>query len=85
MRATSAGQLGTPLWTRCTIVGACSAGLIGAVVGLIIGLRVYPPTALFGAVELGLPAAVVGAVAGAATGGVMTVRRRIRRKRELST
>ena len=46
------------------LVGAGSAGLIGAIAGLVIGLFVYAPTAWFAAIELGLPAAVVGALVG---------------------
>jgi hypothetical protein len=46
------------------LVGAGSAGLVGAIAGLIVGLFVYAPTAWFAAIEIGLPAAVVGALVG---------------------
>ena len=39
-----------------------------AVVGLIVGLHVYPPTAWFAVFELGVPAAIVGALLGLASG-----------------
>jgi hypothetical protein len=68
---------------RWAIAGAASAGLIGAITGLVIGLRVYAPTAAFAVVELGLPAAVAGAVAGGVAGlvvsAVVTAGRRIKR------
>lgn len=51
-------------------------GLAGAVVGLIIGLRVYAPTAWAAMVEIGLPAALAGGVLGAAIGGVALAIRR---------
>jgi riboflavin transporter FmnP len=55
------------------LVGLGSAGLIGAIAGLIVGLMVYAPTAWFAAVELGLPAAVVGAVLGTLAGTIATL------------
>ena len=60
------------------LVGAGSAGLIGAVTGLIVGLVVHAPTAWFAAIELGLPAAVAGGVVGAVAGAVVTLRKRPR-------
>jgi hypothetical protein len=48
------------------------AGLIGAVVGLIVGLRVHPATAWFAVFELGIPAAIVGVVVGGAAGAIAT-------------
>lgn len=70
---------GLPLPARWAIVGATSAGVIGAIVGLVIGLRVYAPTAPFAVVELGLPAAIVGGALGLAAGVIVTVGRRIKR------
>jgi hypothetical protein len=63
---------------RWAIVGATSLGIIGAIVGLVIGLRVHAPTAPFAAVELGLPAAIVGGVIGLAAGVIVTAARRIK-------
>lgn len=63
-----------PLW-RYAIEGSVFIGLIGAVVGLVIGLIVHPPSAPFAVVELGLPAAVLGGVAGLVLGAVVTLAR----------
>jgi riboflavin transporter FmnP len=62
-----------PRTAAWALVGAGSAGLIGAVAGLIIGLFVYAPTAWFAAIEVGLPAVVVGAVIGALAGTIATL------------
>ena len=64
---------------RWTVVGAASAGVIGAIVGLVVGLRVYAPTAPFAVVELGLPAAIVGGVIGFTAGLIVTASRRIKK------
>jgi hypothetical protein len=48
--------------------GLVCLGLLGALVGLIRGLWVYPPTALFAVIEVGLPASLVGASVGALVG-----------------
>jgi len=61
------------------IVGAASVGVIGAIAGLVIGLRVYAPTAPFAVVELGLPATIVGGVVGLVAGVIATACRRIKR------
>jgi hypothetical protein len=66
---------------RWALIGAAIAGGIGVLTGLIVGLFVYAPTAPFAAVELGLPAAVVGALLGAASGGIASARRRAGRDR----
>ena len=66
---------------RWAVFGAASAGVAGAVVGLIIGLCVYAPTAPFAMVELGLPAAIVGGVVGLLIGSLLAVGRRVSRKR----
>lgn len=63
------------------IVGAASAGTVGAVVGLIVGLFVHPPTALFAMFELGLPAGIVGGVVGLLVGSILALSRRISRNR----
>jgi hypothetical protein len=55
---------GLPLLGRWVTGGATCAGVIGAVVGLVVGLIVYPPTAWFAVIELGLPATIVGGVVG---------------------
>jgi hypothetical protein len=72
---------GPPLPGRWAVIGAASAGMIGAVVGLVIGLIVYAPTALFAIVEIGLPAAIVGGVIGLSTGVIAIAGRRIKQSR----
>jgi hypothetical protein len=53
--------------------------VIGAVVGLVVGLIVYAPTAPFAVVELGLPATIVGGVIGLLAGVIVIAGRRIKR------
>ncbi len=53
---------------RFTTVGMLCAGVVGAIVGLIVGLQVYAPTPWFAVFELGVPSAIVGAVMGLLTG-----------------
>jgi len=65
---------------RFAVTGAVVIGPLGAVVGLTVGLRTYPPTAWAAMVEVGLPAAAlsgaVGAVVGALAQGADRARRR---------
>jgi hypothetical protein len=68
MRTAVAALGRLPRLGRFVLVGAVLAGVVGGVVGLIVGLRVYPPTAWFAIFELGVPAAVVGALLGLASG-----------------
>lgn len=49
-------------------MGAISAGTIGAMTGLVLGIESYPPTAWFAALEVGLPAALAGGAAGFVAG-----------------
>jgi len=67
---------GLPLPLRGAVLGAAVAGVGGGVLGLIIGLFAYPPTAWFAAFELGVPAAVLGGLAGLAIGGIVLVTKR---------
>jgi len=79
---TSATWLGDlPLPGRWAVVGAAPVGMVGAVVGLVIGLIVHAPTAPFALVELGLPAAIVGGVIGLSTGVIVLAGRRIKQSR----
>jgi len=64
---------------RWAILGAGLAGIFGAIVGLIVGLFVYVPTAVFAMVELGLPATILGGSGGLLLGSVVAVSRRISR------
>ncbi|MGD0288025.1 MAG: hypothetical protein ABSC31_16910 [Acidimicrobiales bacterium] len=72
---------GLPLPGRWAVIGAASVGMIGAAVGLVIGLIVYAPTAPFAVLELGLPAAIVGGVIGLSTGVIVVAGRRIKQSR----
>ncbi len=64
---------------RWVLTGAAVAGALGAIGGLAIGLLAYAPTAWFAVLELGVPCAIVGAVAGAIAAGLATAHRRVRR------
>jgi hypothetical protein len=75
----TAGLRGLPLPARWAIAGAACTGVTGAIVGLIVGLRAYAPTAAFAEIELGLPAALAGGVTGLAAGAIAAAVRRIRR------
>jgi hypothetical protein len=57
--------------------GAISAGAIGAVVGLVVGLIAYPATAWFAVFEVGIPSFVLGGIVGCLSGAVAVARRRV--------
>jgi hypothetical protein len=62
---------------RWSVKGGFALGTVGAVVGLLLGLAAYPPTAWFAVLEVGIPALVVGAVLGAIAGAAtLAVRER---------
>jgi hypothetical protein len=46
------------------LAGCIVFGAVGGVIGLIIGLRVSPPTAWFAVLEIGVPAGLVGGLTG---------------------
>jgi hypothetical protein len=54
-------------------------GVIGAIVGLVVGLVAYPPTAWFAVFELGVPAAIAGGVVGLVAALIVAAGRRIKR------
>ena len=68
-----------PVLPRAIVIGASGAGLIGAMIGLLVGLAAYPPTAAFAVIELGVPATIAGALAGLLTGSIIRIIRRIGR------
>ena len=68
-----------PLLPRVVALGATSAGVVGGIVGLIVGLHPYAPAAPFAVVEFGLPATIAGAVTGPAIGSLILAVRRIAR------
>ncbi|MGZ6733970.1 MAG: hypothetical protein ACXVDH_04935 [Nocardioides sp.] len=49
-----------------------------AVIGLVLGLRAYVPTAWAAVIEVGLPGALLGALFGLIAGGIATLARRAR-------
>lgn len=57
-----------PVFFRCVAIGTLLAGAVGGVVGLVLGLYAYWPTAWFAVFELGVPSAVLGALIGAVAG-----------------
>jgi riboflavin transporter FmnP len=63
--------------TRWVVVGAVSVGILGGIVGLIVGLLAYAPTAPFAVVELGLPATLAGGLLGLMAGLVVAAGRRV--------
>ena len=69
---------GLPMPVRWAGIAAAAFGVSGAVAGLVIGLIVYAPTALFAAIELGFPAVFAGAVVGLVAGIIMKMARRTR-------
>jgi hypothetical protein len=78
VNVTAAWLRRSPLPARWAIAGAAGAGVIGAIGGLILGLRAYAPTAPFAVIELGLPAAIAGGLLGLVTGAIAMAKRRTR-------
>ena len=70
-------RLALPL--RWSLVSAAVTGTVGAAIGLILGLRTYPPTAWFAVIEVGLPAVLAGAVVGLVGGAIVTASHRAER------
>jgi hypothetical protein len=53
-----------PFPARFAVIGSLVLGIAGGITGLLLGLFAYPPTAWAAAAEVGLPAALLGALAG---------------------
>ncbi|WGL51356.1 hypothetical protein P5P86_15485 [Nocardioides sp. BP30] len=66
-----------PLVLRHAAVGAAALGAVGGIVGLVLGLRVYLPTAAVAILEVGIPAALVGALIGLLSGSMVWCGRRM--------
>jgi hypothetical protein len=80
MRSPRSQLASVPTVQRFAVVGSAVLGVVGALVGLVLGLRAYPPTAWFAVIEVAVPAAVAGGLLGALVGLVaVVVRRRARR------
>jgi hypothetical protein len=79
VKAFAVWMRGMPMLARWVTVAALFAGVAGGIVGLVVGLFAYAPTAPFAAVELGFPATFVGGVVGLVVGMIMTTALRIRR------
>jgi hypothetical protein len=80
MNAIAIELRGMPLIARWVTAGAASASVIGGIVGLVVGLFAYAPTAWFAVFELGVPAGVVGGIVGLIGALILTTGRRIRRR-----
>jgi len=62
-----------PVPLRHGVVGAVVLGVPGGMVGLVIGLRSYVPTAWAAILEVGAPAALAGAVLSLVVGSLVYV------------
>ncbi len=71
----------TPLLVVYMLVGAAAFGAIGGVIGLVIGLRAYVPTALVAAVEVGAPSALLGGLVGLVVGSIVSAVKALRCRR----
>ena len=59
-----------PIVLTAMLIGAALLGFIGGVVGLVVGLHTYPPTAWFAMLEVGVPAATLGCFLGVVIGAI---------------
>jgi hypothetical protein len=66
-----------PVVQRYALVGSTAALVLGGLVGLVLGLLAYPPTAWFAVLEVGVPAGIAGAALGASVGLVTGVVQRL--------
>ncbi|QNN54589.1 hypothetical protein [Nocardioides mesophilus] len=67
-----------PAPLRGAVIGAVVLGVTGGLVGLVLGLRAYAPTAWAAVLEVGVPAACLGAVLGLVVGSLVGGRHRAR-------
>jgi hypothetical protein len=78
VKAFVAGLRDMPMLARCVSIGAISAGVTGGIVGLVVGLFAYAPTAPVAAVELGFPATLTGVIVGFVVGVIVITAGRIK-------
>ncbi|MGH3498769.1 MAG: hypothetical protein ACRDP1_15005 [Nocardioidaceae bacterium] len=64
---------------RSIVLGALVVGTAGGIVGLVIGLFTYAPTAPFALIEAGLPATIAGALIGLIVGTLILAGRQLAR------
>lgn len=62
-----------PMLARFVVAGTVVCAIFVAVVGLVLGLIAYPPTAWAAVIEVGYPSAVAGAVIGLVVGFVVHI------------
>ncbi len=62
------------------VVSAVAFWVLGGIVGLVVGLYAYPPTAWAAVIEVGAPAGLVGGVLGLLFGILLIAVRRLRRR-----
>lgn len=75
------GALPLPLPLRWAWVGAAALGPVGAIAGLVVGLIVHPPTALFAMLELAALAILVGGLVGLGSGSIVVATRQLGARR----
>jgi hypothetical protein len=69
-----------PLVPRAVTIGAGFLGVAGGIVGLVVGLFTYAPTAPVAMLELGLPATLAGGVLGTIAGLIGVATQRLTRR-----
>jgi hypothetical protein len=67
---TPAAIVELPLLLRFAVLGGLALGALGGVIGLVIGVNFYAPTAWAATFELGIPSALLGTILGLAAGTV---------------
>lgn len=70
-----------PLPLRWAWFGAAALGAVGAIAGLVVGLIVHPPTALFAMLELAALAILVGGLVGLGSGSIVVATRQLGARR----
>jgi len=65
-----------PLPLRYAALGTVTVGLLGSLVGLVVGLHVYAPTAWAATFEIGSPSALLGLVLGLMVGSLASLVKR---------